>query len=89
MPRLTQAASPASAIEGYLRELAAVCGVQWGHDSFQDCFQNSFPDSIEDSFELAIAPHVRLRMFAWSISLSSVLWCSLIFAGREIWRVWR
>ena len=77
MPRSTHAVGPASAIEDYLRELAASCGVQWNQDSF------------EESFELAITPHIRLRMFAWSISISSVLWCSLIFAGRELWKVWR
>ncbi|MGB6742469.1 MAG: hypothetical protein WBE38_02345 [Terracidiphilus sp.] len=67
------AASPASAAEDYLAELAAICGAAWD----------------ADSLEPAIYPHFRLRMLAWSLSLSSVLWCSLIFAGRELWKVWR
>jgi hypothetical protein len=46
--------------------------------------------TLEDYLaEPAISPHFRLRMLAWSVSLSSVLWCSLIFAGRELWKVWR
>lgn len=53
--------------------LAALCGSVWD----------------EDSFELCVAPHFSPRMLAWSLSLSSFLWCSLLFAGHELWKVWR
>ncbi len=39
-----------------------------------------------DVFELSFAP--RLRMVAWSLGLSSILWYSLIAAGHEVWKAW-
>jgi len=50
-----------------------------------------FTDSAQtwDGLELAIAPEFHLRMIAWSIGISSVLWYSLILAGVEVWKVWR
>ena len=42
-----------------------------------------------ESFELAIAPEFHLRMVAWSLGISSVLWYSLILAGIQIAKVWR
>jgi hypothetical protein len=52
------------------------------------------PDGFASTLDLlwpneAPAAHSRLRMVAWSLSLSSILWCALIFAGRELWKVWR
>jgi hypothetical protein len=52
------------------------------------------PDGFASTLDLlwpdeAPTAHSRLRMVAWSLSLSSILWCALIFAGRELWKVWR
>lgn len=41
-----------------------------------------------DSFELTIAPEFHLRMVVWSLSLSSLLWCFMIVAGRELLKIW-
>jgi hypothetical protein len=73
MPQSTQAAHPKSTIEDYFAGLAAACGAAWD----------------TDSAELSMSPHFRPRMFAWAVTLSSALWCTLILAGHELWKVWR
>jgi hypothetical protein len=50
------------------------------------CFASTFDLPWHDEASTA---HRRLRMVAWSVSLSSILWCGLIFAGRELWKIWR
>ena len=70
---MPQSAHSTSTVEAYFAELAAACGAVWDNDAA----------------ELLISPDFRPRMFAWAVTLSSVLWCTLILAGRELWKVWR
>jgi hypothetical protein len=79
MPQSTQAAGQAAwqsarpGAEEYGPELADFAGAGTGWNGF----------------ELTITPEFHLRMVVWSLSLSSVLWCSLIAAGHELLKVWR
>ena len=73
MPRSKQATHLKSVMESYFAELAAVCGAAWD----------------TDSGELLASPHFRPRMFAWAVTLSSVLWYTLFVAGHELWKIWR
>jgi len=41
-----------------------------------------------DGLDLSIAPAFHLRMFVWSLGLSSILWYALIAAGHEVLKMW-
>ncbi len=79
MPRSTQAAGQAARYDASARP---------GAEEYGPEIADLFGGSRWDSFQLTMAPEFHLRMVAWSLSLSSILWCFMIVAGRELLKVW-
>lgn len=50
---------------------------------------NPGPGWVPDAFEICVGREFRLRGLAWGLSLSAIFWASFIFAGHELWSLWR